>query len=81
MMKSRRVVKSYCMTKEYNQFEKKYKYVIRDEENKLVFICSLRQSIFGFADRLSDSGHSVTYDDSINMSDEQLDELRKVEVS
>lgn len=80
-MKSRRVVKSYCMTKEYNQFEKKYKYVIRDEENKLIFICSLRQAIFGFADRLSDSGHSVTYDDSINMSDEQLDELRKVEVS
>ena len=82
-MKSKRVVKNYCMFKEFNIFDKKYKYVIRDDENKLVFTGSVRQSILAFADRLTESGHVVRFDDSINMTDEQLDELRnlkKVEV-
>lgn len=81
MMKSKRVVKNYRMFKEYNPFDGKYKYAIRDDENKLVFMGAVRQSIFAFADRLSESGHVVTFDDSVNMSDTQLDELREIEVS
>lgn len=78
MMKSKRVVKNFYMLKEFNQFDKKYKYVIRDEENKVVFVCGVRQSIFAFSDRLCESGHVVNFDDSINMSDEQLDEMRNM---
>lgn len=77
-MKSKRVVKNYCMFKEYNIFDKKYKFVIREDDGKLVFTGAVRQSILAFADRLTESGHVVRFDDSINMTDEQLDEVRNM---
>lgn len=74
--KDKYVKKSYSMHKEYNIFDKKYKYCVRDESGGIIFYGFNKQSIFAFVDRLRESGHAVEIDDSVNMSDEQLDELR-----
>lgn len=75
-----RVVKEYRMCKEYNPFDKKYKFVIRDDDEKLIFMGTREQTMFSFADRLKDSGHAVIIDDTVNMTDEQLEDMRQLEL-
>lgn len=77
--KDKRMKKSYILRKEPNIFDDKFKYVLRDEANNIVFMGGIRQSIFSFADRLTESGHFVIYDDTLNMNLEQLNDFYNIE--